>query len=244
MRNISFIIAYRGTKYHGFQRQDNAVTVQGTLESAASKLFNEEIAVTGCSRTDTGVHANAFCFSLKTAKMIPCENIVKGMNALLPEDIAVLSARDVERDFHPRRSALAKEYLYLIYTGKTRSPFSADLMYHYPRPLDFSLFGETARLFEGTYDFKAFCASGSEVKSTVRTVYRVEAEQNGDTVSLTIKGNGFLYNMVRIIIGTLLEVNEGKIFSGDIPAIIESRDRSLAGRTAKAHGLYLNRVFY
>lgn len=244
MRNIKLIMAYRGTNYHGFQRQDNAVTVQGTVEKATSELFGGFVPVTGCSRTDTGVHANAFCFSVKTEKTIPCESIVRALNTMLPDDIVILSAQDAPADFHPRYSAVAKEYIYLIHNSETGSPFTADLMYHYRRRLDFGLFSETARQFEGTHDFAAFCSSGSAVSDTVRTIYCAEAAREGDTVSLRIKGSGFLYNMIRIIVGTLLEVNEGIISASDIPDIIASCDRNRAGRTAKAHGLYLNRVFY
>lgn len=244
MRNIKFIMSYRGTNYHGFQKQDNAVTIQGVLEEVASKLFNEKTSVVGCSRTDTGVHANEFCFSLKTKKTIPCENIILAMNTFLPEDISILSAEDVPYDFHPRYSSVAKEYVYLIHTGKVRNPFAADLMYHYKRPLDFSLFAQVAAFFEGTHDFSAFCSAGSEVKNTVRTIYYSTAIKNETTVSLKIKGNGFLYNMIRIIVGTILEVNEGIIPINEIPEIISSRNRTRAGRTEKPHGLYLNKVFY
>ena len=244
MRNLKIYIAYRGTAYHGFQRQPNAKTIQETVEKAIGTVLNEPVTVHGCSRTDAGVHANRFCLSLKTEKTLPERNLLRGVNGLLPKDISILSAKDAPEDFHARFSALGKEYVYLIHNSESHNPFASDLMYHYRRPTDLELIRRAASKFVGEKDFSAFCAANSSAQSPVRTVYSLDAEKCGDALRFTICGNGFLYNMVRIIIGTVLTVNEGYFSPDDIDEILASRDRTRAGRTAPACGLYLNNVFY
>jgi tRNA pseudouridine38-40 synthase len=244
MRNLKVIIAYRGTNYHGFQRQDNALTVQEVLEKKVSKVLNEQAKIIGCSRTDTGVHANQFCFNVKTESKIPCLGFCRGVNGELPDDISILSCEDVDMDFHARYSCKGKEYIYKIHCSESKNPFAADLMLHYRRPLDIELMKKAAAHFVGTHDFSSFCADCTNVSTTVRTIYSLDIEKYGDTVITLVKGDGFLYNMIRIIVGTLLDVNERRIQPDDIPVILESRNRLCAGRTAMAHGLYLNRVFY
>ncbi|MBQ9899183.1 MAG: tRNA pseudouridine(38-40) synthase TruA [Ruminococcus sp.] len=244
MRNLKVITAYRGTKYHGFQRQDNAVTVQATLEKHLSKVLNEPVTITGCSRTDTGVHANNFCFNVRTSSAITCRGFVRGVNGELPDDISILSCEDAPEDFHARFDCVGKEYVYKIHCSESKNPFAPDLMFHYRRPFDIERVRQAAAHFVGTHDFASFCADCTTVKSTVRTICSFRVENSGDSVFMLVKGNGFLYNMIRIIAGTLLDVNEGKLSPDDIPDILAARDRLRAGRTAMAHGLYLNRVFY
>ncbi len=244
MRNLKVIMAYRGTNYHGFQIQNNAHTVQAEVERAVSRVLNENVSVNGCSRTDAGVHANEFCFSVNTESTISNIGFVRGVNCILPDDISILSCEDVPEDFHARFSCRAKEYMYKIYNSESKNPFTADLEYHYRRKFDAELVNEASQHFVGTYDFKSFCSAGSDKTNTVRTIYCFNTEIDGNSIKMLVKGDGFLYNMVRIMVGTLLAVNEGFIKIDEIDDIIEARERRFAGSTAQAHGLYLNRVFY
>ncbi len=237
-------MAYRGTAYHGFQRQDNALTIQEVVESVVSSVLNENVKINGCSRTDTGVHANNFCFSVKTNSLIPAKNFVRGVNGRLPDDISILSCEEADEDFHARFSCKAKEYIYLMHCSESKNPFMTDMALHYRRPVDIELISRAAKQFEGTHDFKAFCADSTGKLSTIRTIYHFNVESNGDLVKMLVKGDGFLYNMIRIMVGTLIAVNEKKLEVSDIEKIIKSKDRLLAGKTAQAHGLYLNRIFY
>lgn len=244
MRNLKVMMAFRGTRYHGFQRQNNAITVQQVVEEALSRLLNEPVSIQGCSRTDTGVHAKQFCFSMQTEKPIPHRNFIRGACGYLPEDISILSVEDVPASFHARYSCLGKEYMYRIHNSESKNPFTTDLELLYRRKLDVSLLQEAATHFVGTHDFASLCANCTETQNTIRTIYSITIEKQGDTVILLVKGNGFLYNMVRILVGTLLSVNEGRIAVSELDALLESRNRRLAGITAQAHGLSLNRVFY
>lgn len=243
-RNLKVKIAYRGTAYHGFQRQENSVGVQNVIESVLSQLTASKTVIYGCSRTDTGVHANEYFFSFNTEHSIPCENIIRGMNSLLPDDIAVLDCEEVSADFHARYSCTGKEYIYKILNRKTKDPFLSDLAYHYPYPMDISAMNRAAERIVGTHDFLCFCGSLGIKENSVRTVKRCDVAKEGDIVTITAEGDGFLYNMVRIIAGTLIYVSEGRLSPEDIDGIIASRDRNRAGVTAKPWGLYLNRVFY
>ncbi|MCR5730896.1 MAG: tRNA pseudouridine(38-40) synthase TruA [Ruminococcus sp.] len=244
MRNLKVMTAYRGTKYHGFQRQNNALTVQEVLERCVSKVLNEQVTITGCSRTDTGVHANQFCFNVHTNSSIKCLGFTRGVNGELPDDISILSCEDALEDFHARFNCVGKEYVYKIHCSESKNPFASDLMFHYRRPFDLEAVKKAARYFVGEHDFTSFCADCSNLSTTVRTIYSLEIENNGDSVTMLVKGNGFLYNMIRIIAGTLIDVSEKRFSPDDIPSILEAKDRLKAGRTAMAHGLYLNRVFY
>lgn len=244
MRNLKVIMAYRGTNYHGFQVQNNAHTIQAEVEKAASKILNHKVSINGCSRTDAGVHANEFCFSVNTESGINTLGFVRGINCILPDDISVLSCEDVPEDFHARFSCKSKEYVYKIHNSESKNPFSADLEYHYRRKFNADLVNEASKHFIGTHDFKSFCSADSDKINTVRTIYSFDTEKNGCSVKMTVRGNGFLYNMVRIMVGTLLSVNEGLIKTDELDDIILAKDRKLAGKTAAAHGLYLNRVFY
>lgn len=244
MRNLKVMMAYRGTKYHGFQRQENALTIQEVVEKHVSSVLNEKVIINGCSRTDTGVHANNYCFSVLTESKIPPRNFVRGVNGRLPDDISILDCEDAPLDFHARFSCKAKEYIYLIHNSESKNPFTTDLAYHYRRPLNIELLRQAARNFVGTHDFRAFCSGCDEKKSTIRTIFKFDVEINGESVKMLVKGDGFLYNMIRIMVGTLFAVNEKKISVNDIENIISSGNRQLAGKTAQPHGLYLNRIFY
>ncbi len=240
-------IAYDGRRYCGYQVQKNGVTVQEELCRAAEAVFGKPCPITGCSRTDSGVHAKDFKATLETegdAPRIPPEKVAVAMNCHLPEDISVLSSREVSEDFHPRYDVTEKEYRYLIHNAPSRDPFFAGRAWHYPRPLNDALMKEAAAFFVGEHDFAAFMASGSDVTDTVRQIYACRVDREGDTVAVTVSGNGFLYNMVRIMVGTLVAVSEGKLTPSEVAAVIASRDRSRAGITAPACGLYLNRVEY
>lgn len=207
-------------------------------------MLNEPVSVTGCSRTDTGVHANQYCFNVKTESSIRCIGLVRGVNGELPDDISILSCEDVSEDFHARYDCVGKEYIYKIHCSQSKNPFAADLAFHYRRKLDIEAVRKAGQYFVGTHDFASFCADCSNVSTTIRTIYELKIENSGDSVIILVKGNGFLYNMIRIIVGTLLDVSEGRISPDDIPEILEARDRLRAGRTAVPYGLYLNRVFY
>lgn len=244
MRNLKVMMAFRGTKYHGYQRQNNALTVQEVTEAAVSKILNTPITIHGCSRTDTGVHAEMFCFTFQTENMIPLRNFVRGINGYLPDDISVLSCEEAPLDFHARFSCKGKTYLYRIHCSESKNPFLKDLALHYRRPIDIDLMREAAKKFIGTHDFGSFCADCSKKVGTVRTIYQFQIEINENDVRILVKGNGFLYNMVRILVGTLLDINEGRIKIDEIESIMKARDRKLAGRTAPPHGLYLHEVYY
>lgn len=247
MRNLKVFIAYNGAAYHGFQRQDNAVTVQEVVEKSIGKLLKTAPpTVYGCSRTDAGVHARRFCFNVHIDSKIPCEGFVKGMNTLLPEDIAVLSCEDAPEDFHARYDTKAKEYIYLINNKPSRDVFLQKLAYHYPYSLNIKKMNEAARLFIGEHDFAGFCrAEGkARVKTTVRTIYLLEAALKNGVCEIRIRGNGFLYNMVRIVAGTLIYVSEGKRSIEDVRRAIETGSRDFAGVTLPPEGLYLNEVIY
>jgi len=227
--------------------------VQKALNEAARSLFSCDCDITGCSRTDSGVHANDFCVtvsekgknSLDTS--IPLEKIPLALNVRLPGSVSVISASLVEDGFHPRYDVSYKEYVYLIHNRKARDPFLCGRAMHFPKHLtdaDVSRMNEGAAFLCGEHDFSAFMAAGSKVESTVRNMKYARVEKNGDIIRITLAADGFLYNMVRIIAGTLLDVGTGRIPPQQIAVIIESKDRSMAGMTAPACGLYLNSVVY
>lgn len=244
MRNVMLTISYDGSAYHGWQSQKNAHTVQDTLEDAILALTGARPNITGCSRTDTGVHAKNFVCNFKTESSIPAEKFPLALNTKLPADIVCLSAVDVDMRFNARFSAKKKCYTYLIQNSRFPDVFMQNRAWHFPYPLDIDEMKRAARAFLGTHDFYGFAASGFTVKTTVRTIYSLDVEKTGDLIKITVVGNGFLYNMVRIIAGTLAHVGCGKISSGDMADIIASRDRKRAGITASPEGLYLTEVFY
>ena len=244
MNNYKLILTYDGTPYHGWQMQDNAVTVQQCLSEAIERIFGEKCTIYGSSRTDKGVHALGFCCNFKTEKDRDCEKIAYGLNAVLPESICVLECSKADENFNARFDAKGKEYIYKIWNSRRRNPFLTNKALHHPIPIDAELLNKEAKDYIGTHDFSAFCAAGGTTVSNVRTIFDCSVEREGDMVIFKVKGDGFLYNMVRIMVGTLLDINSGKIEKGSIPAIIESKSRLSAGITAKAHGLYLGEVYY
>ena len=242
-------ITFLGTAYYGFQVQKGKElpTIQGTVQNAVCGVFGKKYPVTGCSRTDRGVHAKQFFLTVDTGSdriSIPSDRIPAAMNAVLPDDIAVKSAKTVPDSFHPRYTEMEKEYVYLFDNGKTRSPFDAGRAYYVPRPVRDELMDQAAKRIEGKHDFTSFMAAGSKIIDAVRTVTSCRVTREGDRVLLTVSADGFLYNMVRIIAGTLLAVSDGKILPEEIPDIIAAKDRSRAGATLPPDGLYLNRVTY
>lgn len=246
-------ISFLGTRYAGYQVQKGHATVQGALCEAAERVFGVKCDITGCSRTDSGVHANEFCATVSEhgksglETTIPEAKIPLAFVSALPEDISVTSAERVGDDFHARYDVEYKEYVYKIYNRPIPNPFFSDRALHYPRAIDEKALDRmraAARSFVGTYDFCSYMASGSDIKDTVRTVLDADVTREGDFVIFKVSADGFLYNMVRIFTGTLLGVAEGKIEPEDIIKITEARDRRLAGITAPASGLYLNKVVY
>ncbi len=244
MRNIKLTIEYDGTAYHGWQSQQNAVTVQDVVTNAIMKLTGEKVSITGASRTDAGVHALGQVCNFFTASPIPADKFAYALNTLLPKDIVIRGSEQVPSDFHARFSAKGKMYRYVFYNSPFPSALERNRAYHIYYPLDESAMTSAAAHLVGTHDFEAFSAAGSSVKSTVRTITKASVIRRGDLVELTVAGDGFLYNMVRIIAGTLVEVGFGKKMPGDVPDIIKSLDRRLAGRTAPAQGLYLVEIYY
>lgn len=246
-------ISYLGTNYCGYQVQPNGVSIQQKLNEAARATFGFDCDIVGCSRTDSGVHANAFratvakkgCKELPTA--IPAERIPYAMSANLPADICVFGAEWVSDDFHARYAVVEKAYLYRMYNRAIRSPFEEDRAAHIPKHLDDDAIARmncAATTFLGTQDFSAYMAQGSKIVDTVRTVTAAEVFRDGDTVIFRVAANGFLYNMVRIMTGTLLAVGQGKLTVEDVIRITASHDRTQAGTTMPACGLYLDRVVY
>ena len=246
-------IAFLGKAYCGYQVQPNGVTVQQKLNEAAKTLFGFDCDIVGCSRTDSGVHANEFCATV-TKKgesfletTIPTEKIARAMSFWLPNDISVLSAVEVDDSFHPRYDVKHKEYVYQIWNSSSRNPFLADRSWHCPKKIDdagFAAMQKAAEYLKGKHDFASFMAADSKIKDTVRTVFETEVMRQGDLIVFRVCADGFLYNMVRIFVGTLLDVAYGKIQPEDIVTIIASCDRKNAGSTAPPEGLFLNRVVY
>ena len=245
MRNLLLTLCYDGAQYHGWQIQNNAVSVQQVFQEALFKVTSEKPEIKGCSRTDSGVHANQYCISLKTGHTIPCERLLNALNHFLPEDIAVQDCREVPMDFHARYSCLGKEYIYKIWNEPVRNPFLRNRALHYWYPLDLSRMNEAAAHYIGKHDFTSFCTSDARDRGDMcRTVTRAGIQRDGGLVTFTVAADGFLYNMVRIMVGTLLYVAQGKLQPEQIPEILAARDRTAAGPTAPPCGLYLNRVFY
>lgn len=244
MRNLLLTLSFDGSAYHGWQVQENAVTVQQALQDALEHICGVRDNIVGCSRTDSGVHANMYCCNLRTEHTIPCDRLVTALNAVLPRDIAVSNCEQVPFDFHARYDCTSKEYIYKIWNSPNKNPFLYDYSLHYKYPLDAEMLDGQAKQYMGEYDFASFCAAGSSVASTVRNVTNASVKRDGDMVVFTVEANGFLYNMVRIMVGTLIDISSGKIEKNSIADIIAAKDRGKAGFTAPPHGLYLNKVNY
>lgn len=235
---------YDGTEYHGWQVQKRDRTVAGTVEAALGKLTGENVKVTGCGRTDAGVHALSYCANFKSDTRIPLERLPLAVNSLLPEDISVLRAVEVPENFNAILSCKKKEYTYRLVNSRIRDPFLKNRVYFYPSPLDAEVMREAASQFVGTHDFAAVRSVGTETKTTVRTIYYCDIEKNGQEISMKVCADGFLYNMVRAIMGTVIYCAEGKIDPKDIPMLLDTRDRRLTGPTVPPQGLYLTRIWY
>ena len=244
MRKIHLIVEYDGTNYAGWQRQSNAMTVQEKLENAVKKLTGETLCVHGASRTDAGVHALGQSAHFETESRIPADKFSFALNTMLPEDIRVVLSEEVDEEFHSRFSTKGKRYRYLFYDAPHAGALNRNTHAHIIYPLDVEKMNREAQDLVGTHDFGAFAASGSVVKDTVRTIYKAEVTRNGKEVCLIVEGSGFLYNMVRIIAGTLIYIGTGKLEPGAFRRAIETGNRLDLGITAPAHGLTLMKVFY
>lgn len=241
MKRVMLTVAYDGTEYHGWQLQPNAKTIEGELNRCLSELLKEEIQVIGASRTDAGVHAKGNIAVFDTEARMPAEKISYALNQRLPKDIVVQNSCQVAEDFHPRHCDTRKTYTYHIYRGEFPMPLRSRYAYFTYIPLDVMKMKEAAALLIGEHDFKSFCSANTQVESTVRTIEYLDVAELGEELVITVRGNGFLYNMVRIIAGTLLDVGRGFIQVDDIPAILAACDREKAGQTLPACGLTLEK---
>ena len=239
MKRVRLTVAYDGTNYHGWQIQNNGITIESELNRCLSELLHEEIHVIGASRTDSGVHALGNIAVFDTDARIPGEKISYALNQRLPEDIRIQHSEEVASDWHPRHVESRKTYEYRIYRSEFPMPVKRLYSYFTYRSLQVEVMREAAEYLVGEHDFKSFCQTGAQVETTVRTIYALDVlEQEADLV-VRVCGNGFLYNMVRIIAGTLLEIGEGKYLPEKMKEILERRDRSAAGPTVPAQGLTL-----
>ncbi|MDV4152441.1 tRNA pseudouridine(38-40) synthase TruA [Clostridium sp. AL.422] len=244
MRNIKLTIEYDGTNYLGWQKQKVGKTIQGTIEEAIRSLTNEDIEVTGSSRTDAGVHAKGFIANFKTNNKIPANKYREAINHKLPEDIVILKSEEVNEEFHARYNARGKTYSYSILNRDVPSAIDRSYLYHVKRKLDLEAMKEACKYFIGTHDFVAFKTSGSSVKTTIRTISELYIEENDNIIKIYVTGDGFLYNMVRIIVGTLIMAGSHKIKPNEIKNIIANKQRENAGICVPATGLVLEKVYY
>jgi len=244
MRNLALTLRFDGSGFCGWQRQPNGPTVQEALEDAVARVSGAHASVTGCSRTDAGVHAREYVCNFKTESALPCERFSAALNFYLPPAISVEACREVPADFHARYSCAAKTYRYHIHNARARDPFLLGRALLEPHPLDETLLQIQARDFISTHDFTSFCAAHAGTKTAVRTVTRFDVERDGGEVYFYVRADGFLYNMVRIMMGTLLEIAKGRLLEGCIPEILAAKDRAKAGYTAPAEGLWLWEVRY
>lgn len=252
MKKILVTLAYDGTNYYGYQLQNDKPTIALMLNKASCEAFGFECNVTGCSRTDSGVHALGFVATIEPKRdtnqiTVPLAKIPIALNMKLPDDIVILDAKEVPKDFHPRYSVVGKEYVYKIHDSEIANPFYRNYALEYGKRITddgIEKMNEACKCFLGTHQFDSFMSSGSKIEDTTRTIYSACVKRCGDIVEFSVSADGFLYNMVRIMVGTLLKVEAGKILPCDILKIISAKNRALAGSTAKAHGLYLKKVQY
>jgi len=244
MRNIALRLMYDGSAYHGWQVQKTEATVCETLQTALSKVCGHEVKLVGCGRTDAGVHALRYCANFKTESKIPTDRLPFAANAHLPGDIAVLDACQAPEDFNAIGSCLQKEYIYKIYNDNIRNPFLEKRVCFYPTPLDISRISRAGSFFEGEHDFKAVRSVGTQTKTTIRKVFWCKAARQENLIEIAICANGFLYNMARAIVGTMVYAAHGKLEPEEIPQLLKHGERSLAGPTMPPQGLYMNRIWY
>lgn len=243
MKRVLLKISFDGTRYHGWQIQKNAVTVSKVLSDSLEKLLNVKTPVTGCSRTDAGVHAKEFYCHLDCDDNIPKNAFILGLNSILPDDISVTDAFFVENDFHARFNAKGKTYIYNFYTGVT-DPFISRYAFRLERSPDILLMNDFCRRIIGVHDFASFSSSKRTVENTIRTIYSCDTEAYGNRIKLTVTGNGFLYNMVRIIAGTALEVGLDMLSPDCADKAFTTNNRNELGKTLPANGLFLEKVYY
>ncbi|NLJ90076.1 MAG: tRNA pseudouridine(38-40) synthase TruA [Clostridiales bacterium] len=244
MRRILLKVAYDGTNYNGWQKQPDVVTIEGTINETLSRILEEDISIIGASRTDAGVHALCNIAVFDTNTSIPAEKIAFALNRRLPRDIVIQESREVPLDFHPRDSESIKTYEYTILNTKFPLPTKRLYSYHVHKDINIEAMKEAAKYLEGTHDYKSFCLAKTQVYTTVRTVYSITIDKEGDIIKFTFKGNGFLYNMVRCIVGTLVYVGRGVYPPEYVKEILEKRDRQEAGPNAPAQGLILANIEY
>ena len=237
-------LMYDGSRYHGWQVQKNEISVAQTLEEALSKICEHPVKTVGCGRTDAGVHALRYCANFRTESRIPVDRFPLAVNSRLPGDIAVTAAVEAPENFNAIGSCLRKEYIYRILNRPIRDPFLENRVCFYPQHLDMAAMQAAASAFEGTHDFRAVRSVGTETKTTVRTVYWCRAEKDGDLITVSICANGFLYNMCRAMVGTMVYASYGKLRPEEIPELLEKGDRRLTGPTMPPQGLYLHRLWY
>ncbi len=244
MRNIKIIIEYDGKDYNGWQKQKNKLNIQGEIERAIEEITGEKVDLIASGRTDAGVHALAQVANFKIEKDIPIEKIPYALNSKLKKSIRIKEAKEVDEKFHSRYTCKRKTYKYVINNSIQGTAIYRNLQYHFPEKLDDIKMNEAVKYLIGEHDFKSFKASGTSSKSSVRTIYDAKVTREGEIVTIELTGNGFLYNMVRIIAGTLVDVGEGKIKPEDVKKILLAKDRLKAGRTLPPTGLYLVNVEY
>ena len=245
MPKYKCVIAYDGTDFAGYQVQPEKRTIQSEFEAVLAQMHKGTIIkVTASGRTDSGVHAKGQVLHFESPLTFPTENWIKAFSALLPTDIIVLEVDIVPDEFHARFHTTGKEYRYIVARSKLRDPFKRNYAYHYPYPLNVEAMREAISYLIGTHDFTSFCSAKTEVVDKVRTIKEMGFEESDDFLVFRFVGEGFLYNMVRILVGTLLDVGSGKMSPHDMSGILDKKDRSFAGKTAPAQGLYLWKVFY
>ncbi len=244
MRNLKLILQYDGTRYHGFQIQPTVTTIAGELNRVLTNLTKSPVTVQGCSRTDAGVHAYRYCCNFLTEFPIPAERLPIVLNNMLPDDIRAISCCEVDEDFNARFDTISKTYRYVINTNPNPTVYTRNYEWQYGKSLDVAAMKKAAEYIVGEHDFKSFMTSGTEVASTVREVFSLDVCQSDDIIEIFITADGYLYNMVRIITGTLVSVGEGKIFPQSLPQIIDAKNREKAGPTAPPQGLYLYQIRY
>ena len=244
MRNIALKLMYVGTHYHGWQVQKNAVTVAETLEKALSSVVCHPVKCTGAGRTDAGVHAEVYIANFRTTSSIPCDRLPLAVNTRLPDDIVVVKATEVPDGFNAIGSCLKKEYTYRIYNSRLGNAFLVDRAWFYPKRLDVSVMQAAALHFVGTHDFAAVRSVGTETRTTVRTVYYFTVKRTGDLIEASVCADGFLYNMVRAMVGTIVYASEGKFPPEAVPDILAGKCRTDAGPTAPPGGLYMTKLWY
>jgi tRNA pseudouridine38-40 synthase len=245
MNRYKCIISYDGSEFSGYQVQPKKRTVQSQIEAALAKMHKDvNVKISASGRTDAGVHARGQVIHFDSPLPLTEEKWEIALNSMLPEDISILCVEKADSDFHARFDASGKEYRYFLYQSLKRDPFQRNYAFHYPFPLNIEAMNEACSYLLGTHDFSSFCSARTEVADKVRTIETIEISQEEELLSFRFVGNGFLYNMVRILVGTIVEVGSGKRKPEDIVEILEKKDRRYAGKTAPAQGLYLWKVFY